>query len=363
MSRIAEIVVRRLKVPLTVPYKVSLRTFHDFEPLVAELRDSDGRSAWGEAEIHEGYGHETAETGWAFCRRMAPQLLGRTPAEAITFLSPAAAGDPHAASILLSAAEALGDHPALRTDQPFSLPLLAPVHSMNPSRIADEVETLLADGFRTLKVKVGFDLAADLDRLESIQAAVAGRASLRLDANQAFSAKEGCDFATALDPQGIELFEQPCDKEDWAANAAVAAVSRVPVMLDESIYGLSDIDRAATIAGVGFVKLKLKKLGGMSRLIEGLERIRALGMEPVLGDGTATEIGDWFEACAALGHIRNAGEMNGFLKLETPLFEPPLPFAGGAIRVPRGYRPQVDLKAVERFTVFRERFGRPDRPP
>ena len=80
MSRIAEIVVRRLRVPLTVPYKLSLRTFHDFEPLVAELRDSDGRSAWGEAEIHEGSGRQTSETGWAFCRRMAPQLLGRTPA-------------------------------------------------------------------------------------------------------------------------------------------------------------------------------------------------------------------------------------------------------------------------------------------
>ena len=68
--------------------------------------------------------------------------------------------------------------------------------------------------------------------------------------------------------------------------------------------------------GVGFVKLKLKKLGGISRLIEGLERIRALGMEPVLGDGTATDIGDWLEACVARDTIRNAGEMNGYLKLD-----------------------------------------------
>ena len=110
MPRIAEIVVRRLKVPLTVPYKVSLATFHHFEPLVAELRDSDGRSAWGEAEIHAGYGHETPATGWAFCQRLAPELLGRTPAEAVALLTPHADGEPHAASILLSAAETLAGH-------------------------------------------------------------------------------------------------------------------------------------------------------------------------------------------------------------------------------------------------------------
>jgi hypothetical protein len=55
--------------------------------------------------------------------------------------------------------------------------------------------------------------------------------------------------------------------------------------------------------------------------------------------------------------IRNAGEMNGFLKLATPLFAPPLPFAEGAIRMPRGYWPAVDREAIERFTLLRERFA------
>lgn len=357
MSRIEEITVRRLKVPLTAPYKVSLRTFHHFEPLVAELRDSDGSSAWGEAEIHAGYGHETAETGWAFCRCLAPRLIGRTPAEAVALLTPEAAGDPHAASILLSAAETLAGHPALKLGQPLVVPLLAPVHSMDPAKVGPEVEALLADGFRTLKVKVGFDVEADLRRLAAIQEAAAGRASLRLDANQAFTQAQGCAFATAFDPAGIELFEQPCDKADWTANAAVAAVSRVPVMLDESIYGLADIDRAAKVRGVGFVKLKLKKLGGISRLIEGLQRIRALGMEPVLGDGTATDIADWLEAGVAGDTIRNAGEMNGYLKLATPLFTPRLPFADGAVRLPAGYTPVVDRAAIMRFTASTERFA------
>ena len=85
-------------------------------------------------------------------------------------------------------------------------------------------------------------------------------------------------------------------------------------MLDESIYGPADIERAARLSGVGLIKLKLKKTGSLERLKRGLERIRELGMEPVLGDGVAADIGCWMEACVARDTIRNAGELNGFLK-------------------------------------------------
>ena len=47
------------------------------------------------------------------------------------------------------------------------------------------------------------------------------------------------------------------------ANARVASVSPVPVMLDEPICELADVKRASAIANVGFCKLKLKRFGGL----------------------------------------------------------------------------------------------------
>ncbi len=64
-----------------------------------------------------------------------------------------------------------------------------------------------------------------------------GRCALRLDANQGYSREDAIRFVTSLDPDAIELFEQPCDKADWDSAVAVARVSNVPMMLDESIYG------------------------------------------------------------------------------------------------------------------------------
>jgi L-alanine-DL-glutamate epimerase-like enolase superfamily enzyme len=160
-----------------------------------------------------------------------------------------------------------------------------------------------------------------------------------------------------LDTAGVELFEQPCAAEDWDANAAVAAVSKVPLMLDEPICAIADIERAATIRGVGRCKLKLKRFGGLERLRDALLRVRAVGLEPVLGDGLGCEISCWMEACVARSTIRNAGEFNGFLKPRHRLFAEPLHFEAGDLVLPVGYRPEIDRGKLERHIVERERFA------
>jgi len=261
-----------------------------------------------------------------------------------------------AATAFATAIEVLEANPLLDLPDETILPLLTPLNALEPAAIVEEIEAWLAQGFGTFKVKVGKDVDADLQRVAVIQEATRGRATLRLDANRAYSQEDGERFASRLDPEGIELFEQPCDADDWDANAAVAAVSRVPLMLDEPICTLADIDRAATITGVGYCKLKLKRFGGLDRLKQGLDAVRQNGMEPVLGDGLGSEIHGWLEACVARTTIRNAGEFNGFLKPRDRLFVEPMPFQDGAIQLPAGYRPRLDRDAVERFTLERRDF-------
>ena len=158
---------------------------------------------------------------------------------------------------------------------------------------------------------------------------------MRLDANRAYSEADGRRFAASLDPSGIELFEQPCHSDDWDANASVAKVSAVPIMLDEPICGLDDIERAAEMENVGYCKLKLKQFGSLDELKCGeLELVRELGMEPVLGDGTSCEVQCWMEGCVARSIIRNAGEFNGFLKPKVRLFAEPLRFNAGDLVLP-----------------------------
>jgi L-alanine-DL-glutamate epimerase-like enolase superfamily enzyme len=353
---VSSIKLRRMSLPLVRPYRLSYRTFETFEPFLVEVEDSDGRTGFADAHISPGSSKETREGGWAFSIQRINEILGLSTEDAKERLLAHFEESKVAITALVCALEVLEGAPILAVPEEARLPLLTPINALEQEAIEAEIEDWLAQGFGAFKIKVGKDVDADLARLAVIQRAVAGRATLRLDANRAFSREQGEAFARRLNPDGIELFEQPCDSDDWDANAAVAAVSPVPLMLDEPICSLEDIDRAADLPNVNFCKLKLKRFGGLERLQEGLQAVRANGMEPVLGDGLGSEVHGWLEAAVARTTIRNAGEFNGFLKPSERLFHNPLPFEDGAIVLPPKYWPSLDREKVERFTIEQQTF-------
>ncbi|WP_103174765.1 mandelate racemase/muconate lactonizing enzyme family protein [Paracoccus sp. SY] len=350
MATITKISVRRLNLPLVRPYRLSYRTFEVFEPFLVEIEDADGRTGFGDAHVSPGSSAETREGGWAFLTAQARAAIGCRPEDAKASILDVSDQSKVAATSLVAAIEVLENHPALTASAPSALPLLAPLNATEAGAIQEEIDNGTRAGFRTFKVKVGKDVQADLDRVRAAQVAAHGRATLRLDANRAFSREDALRFADGLDPSGIELFEQPCDAEDWDANAAIAAASPVPLMLDEPISSLADIERAGAILGVGFCKLKLKRFVSLDRLRDGLEAVRTHGMEPVLGDGLGSEVHSWLEACVARTTIRNAGEFNGFLKPRDRLFSTPLRFENGAIHLGTA-SPRLDRATVDRLTT------------
>jgi len=353
---IRRITLRKLDLPLSSPYRLSYRTFHTFEPYLVEVEDDGGRRAVSDAQISPGSSAETREGGWAFLAARLPRLIGRSPCDAMEMILRDFEQSKVASTAIVTALEILAHSPLLDVERATDLPLLVPVGSTEQADIEEEVETAIRQGFTTLKVKVGKDVEADVRRLGWIQKAANGRALLRVDANRAYSREDAIRFAARVSPQDIALFEQPCEAEAWEDNAAVASVSDIPLMLDEPICTLADIERAANIPGVEFCKLKLKRFGGIARLAEGIRQVQAHGMSAVLGDGLGTDLHAWLEACVAAHTIDNAGEFNGFLKMKQRLFKHALPFSDGAIRLPAGYRPELDSARIEAVTTQQTTF-------
>lgn len=355
--KIDSIHLYRISMPLETPYAVSRKVFHEITPVVAEVRGSGGELGWGEALITPGYTHESVEGGWDFCKHAASASIGTDPVAALAILRRQVDMHPCAASTLIAALEMLTAHDALRVMETTRIPLLAPCHAKDPEALKDEVNGLIESGFATLKVKAGFDVGKDLARLHTIAETARGRAALRIDANCGFSLDDARRYLDGLrGVPDIELLEQPCGSQDWESNAEVARISPVPVMLDESIYSLADIDRAAALPGIGFIKLKMKKAGGVERLCQALDHIHARGLLPVLGDGVSTEIGCWAEACVWRGRVRHAGEMNGFAKTRARLFEDPLIVEHGSLLMDAGRTPVIDRAVLNAHSVERESY-------
>ena len=344
--------VHRLRVPLVTPYKLAFGPVEHFDTIVVELADRDGRVGFGEATVLTGYTDEAIDDAWRVAREFSADLAnGFAAGDAPSRIVSLGVDYPFTATAFGTALEMLQGSEVLRVSEATRVPLLGLLGGEHDEDIAREFEQLLAAGFGTIKVKVGFDASADARRVKAVQRAVRGRARIRLDANQGYTAEQGIAFVRALDPAGIELFEQPCAAGDWDSHLAVARAASVPMMLDESIYGVADIERAAELRAASYIKLKLMKCVTLERLLAALARIRALGMEPVLGNGVACDIGCWMEACVAARAIDNAGEMNGWLKARERVLAQPLRFERGAVVLEPDFMARFDRDRVEPYRV------------
>ncbi|MDP6390563.1 MAG: enolase C-terminal domain-like protein [Alphaproteobacteria bacterium] len=341
--------VHQLELPLTTPYHLALGDVTEFETIVVEANDGEGGAGFGEATVLTGYTAETIAQAWTVATTLAEEAVGLATEDAIALFGKSFHAAPFTVTALTTALEMLEGHEVLYESGP--VPLLALVNETEPAAIEREVEARIGAGYGTLKVKVGWEVAADLKRVAVIQKAVAGRAAIRIDANQGYSQTDAITFVSGLTPDGVELVEQTCAAGDWEAAQAVHAVAEVPIMLDESIYDLDDIDRAAELEAADYIKLKLMKAGGLTRLADGLQRIRDNGMKPVLGNGVASDLGCWMEACVARRAIDNAGEMNGYLKIPDQLLATPLVTEGGALLLGGDATPALNAAALAASAV------------
>ena len=356
MKSLESITLHRIELPLRVPYKLAFGPVTHFDTLIVNVTDTNGNQGFGEATILTGYTHETISASWDLIQELAQKLVVQSEDANQQLLDHYIVSDPFTVTALASAIE-LANHKSKFLNQSIaSIPILGVVNAEALEDLELEIESLLSSGFKTLKVKVGFDVDKDSFKVKNVQKVLRERAKIRLDGNQGYTRTEAIRFIAQLNPSGIELFEQPCHADDWDSTLAISKIANVPMMLDESIYGLEDIRRAADLNIATYIKVKLMKFGSFKNLINALTLISNLGMKPILGNGVAGEIGCWMEALAARTHITNAGEMNGFMKPISSILQNPLQFKDGCISLEPSYLPKIDLNLVQKFRILSKQY-------
>lgn len=347
-GKINSIQVFRLKIPLNAPYHLSLGQIDHFGLFLARVRIGD-REGLGETVPLRGYSHETDELVWRLLQKWSDQLLGTVPEEALSLLRPEQEEHPFAAAAVVTAIETALEKPEFSED--IEVPLLGTVMAHHDEDPVEKVESLLGEGYTTLKVKVGWDEKEDASRVRSIQKVVGDRGLIRLDANQAYHLDQAIYLARHVDPGNIELFEQPFGVDDWDAMTQLSQSSPLPLMLDESITSEAELEKAIRLRCAQVVKFKLMKAGGLEALKRLILRAKEAGLKVVMGNGVAGDIGNLHELSVAANHVETTGEMNGFLKQRERLLKNPYITSRGRAVLPRDYAPEVDWEKVERYSV------------
>jgi L-alanine-DL-glutamate epimerase-like enolase superfamily enzyme len=352
--RIEKIHLYRLRIPLKQPYKIATAEMKAFDCTIVSLH-SQGREGLGEAMADiQGYFWETADQVWQFATGQGPKILGLPVQKGRESISSYAKEKPCAVTPFLTALEMLNPKSLLAPpSEILSVPMLGILQATDPEGIRGEIEDFISQGYETIKIKVGFEVDKDIERVSLAQKIIRGRAHLRADANQGYTLFQAKKFVQSIDPQGIEFLEQPFKENDWNAMVELSRISPLPLGLDESIYGMDSVEKAKKLGCARFVKFKIMKMGSAEALAQAIETSRQMGFDIILGNGAAGEVSCYQEALVAGRMSIRAGEMNGFLKQKESILAQGLKTSGGKIFLAPDYRLRLDLQKVEKFSVDR----------
>jgi len=319
--------------------------------VIVELRLENGVEGIGEAATLGGprWSEESVESiKSTIDAYLAPALIG-APAdrfEAARTRMDAAAKRNNAAKAAIESAlfDAVGKTLGISAVQFLggavreSMPVLWTLASGDPTQEIEEAEKKLAARLHdTFKVKIGAQSPdADLARLRRLASALADRASLIVDANQAWDETTALRCLPVLAELGVRLVEQPLPAWNLAGMARLRARSTVPLMADECVFSTHDMLDVARTGAADVVSLKLVKHGGLLATRDVAAMAGAAGIGLYGGCLLESSIGAaaHLQVFGGLRELAWGCEHFGPQILVDDLVEEPLRFADFRIHVP-----------------------------
>jgi mandelate racemase len=151
---------------------------------------------------------------------------------------------------------------------------------MAPEAAADEVEKLLAGGFRAVKLRLGYPtLEADLAAVRAVRERLPDHVALMTDYNQALSVAEAIRRGRALDGEGIYWIEEPIRHDDYRGCARLARELATPVQIGENFSQPHAMEQALIAGASDFVMPDLERIGGVTGWMRAASLAAAHGIE------------------------------------------------------------------------------------
>jgi L-alanine-DL-glutamate epimerase-like enolase superfamily enzyme len=160
----------------------------------------------------------------------------------------------------------------------------------------DTIETMLAKmkakPWPVYKIKLG--TADDIEIIETLRKHTS--ATIRIDANAAWSVDEALQKIAAFKNLDIEFIEQPLAKEDWEGMKVLFSQSPIPLVADESCVAESDVDKCA--GHFHGINIKLTKCSGLTPALRMIKGARALDLKVMIGSMNESTVGS-----SAIAHL------------------------------------------------------------
>lgn len=338
-ATITSLTVVPMRLRFHEPFAVTSGVRTHLETVLVRLTFSDGTVGWGEASPDEGVtGESPTACVEALDGVLAEAVMGRgvDDVDALgSSIDDAADGAGPAARAAVDIA--VHDAAARRRGVPLwrfledrivagggtrvgreHLQVSRVVSMDDPEAMAARAATHVRAGFSTVKLKVGDprDWRRDVERVGAVRAAVGPDVGIKVDVNQGWRTVEVAVPAVAAMAGSRPLFvEQPVDRRDLAGLAEIRRqVPQVPIMADEAVASVGDLERIVALGAADVVNLKVMRLGGLRAAIAADAVAGVAGMRSQIGTMIESSIGS-----AAGLHLATALANVAFVEMGGPL--------------------------------------------
>lgn len=204
-----------------------------------------------------------------------------------------------------------------------------------PERMAQKAEEGIEMGFEILKIKLGTN--KDQEIMDQILQRWKGPFSV--DANQGWHSKEmALELIQQLTERGIQFIEQPFPQRNISDTVWLSERSPVPIIADESIKRLSQLDVKPAFGGIN---VKLMKTTGILEAYRLIKEAKKYNLKIVTGCMAESSC-----AVAAMSHLSSIADwvdLDGPFLMKYNPFED-LKLVNGVLQLPHKEGIGVDLK-------------------
>ena len=229
--------------------------------------------------------------------------------------------------------------------------------------LAEEAAGYVAEGFKAVKLKVGFGVEEDAAVTRAVREAIGPGVALMVDANHAYDATAAIRLGRMIEPHDIGWFEEPVPPEDVAGYRAVKAALSIPIAGGECEFTRFGFRELLVTRALDIVQPDTCAAGGLSECKKIADMAEAFGVRytpHVWGTGIA--IAAALQLLAVLPphtppSLNPLEPLLEFDRTEHPIrqaiLQEPIEHERGIVRVPDrpGLGIEVDRKALARFAA------------
>ncbi len=329
-----------VEIRLREPYTVAYETVDKTTNLFIRARTDTGITGVGCAAPDKTITGETPEMViYAFQSYIYPVLMGSEPFHYLLLHEHLRSRIPDMPAALAMADMLLYDIVAKTAGVPLFMYLGGYRESM-PTNITIGIQPVdetvkkameyVQRGFRVIKVKGGFNVEEDIEKLRKLREAVGEDIELRFDAGFGYTFEEAIHFIHVTRDVHIEFIEQPTPRRKNYLLSKVRREITIPDSADESIWNMRDTFRLTGQNLTDMVNVKLMKVGGIIEALNINAVARAAGAETLVGCFDESALG-----IAAALHFALARPNVAFADLDSHL-DPEDDPAAGAVIIEKG---------------------------